>query len=151
MDTVFRAAAIYLVLLLVFRLIGKRSLGQITTFDFVLLLIIGESAQQALIGDDFSITTAALLITTLLSMELGLSMLKQHLPALDRWVDGLPLVIVEDGKPLADRMARERVDEEDVLEAARELHGLERMNQVKYAVLERNGAISVIPVKGATP
>jgi uncharacterized membrane protein YcaP (DUF421 family) len=64
MDAVLRALAIYLVLMLLFRLVGKRSLAQITTFDFVLILVVGEATQQALLGEDFSITNAALVIAT---------------------------------------------------------------------------------------
>jgi uncharacterized membrane protein YcaP (DUF421 family) len=59
--------------------------------------------------------------------------------------EGAPLVIVDHGKPLKNRMEKSKVDEQDVLEAAREIHGLERMNQIKYAVLERDGKISIIP------
>jgi uncharacterized membrane protein YcaP (DUF421 family) len=145
MDSVLRAAAIYLVLLVIFRISGKRSLAQITTFDFVLLLIIGEATQQALLGENFSLTNAFVVIVTLVGFDIALSLLKPHIPRLERWLDGLPLVIVEDGKPLKERMDKARVDESDVLTAARELQGLERMDQIKYAVLERSGGISIIP------
>jgi uncharacterized membrane protein YcaP (DUF421 family) len=146
-DTFFRALALYLVLLLVLRASGKRSLAQITTFDFVLVLILGESTQQALIGDDFSITTGILLIASLIGIDMTLAFLKQKAPRVDRWLEGLPLVIVEHGQPLHDRMARSRVDEEDVLAAARERQGLQRMEQIEYAVLERSGGISIVPRK----
>jgi uncharacterized membrane protein YcaP (DUF421 family) len=144
-DAVLRAAAIYAFLLLIFRIAGKRSLSQITTFDFVLLLIIGEATQQALLGNDFSITNALLIIVTLVGVDIGMSLWKQRSPALEKLVDGVPLVIVEEGKPLKDRMDKARVDEADILTAARELQGLERMDQIKYAVLERSGGISIVP------
>ncbi len=144
MDAVLRGIAVYVFLVIIFRISGQRSLGQVTTFDFVLLLIIAETTQQALLGEDFSITGAFLLIITLIALDVGLSLLKQRWPRLDRLLEGLPLVIVEDGKPLAERMAKARVDEDDVLTAARELQGLERMEQIKYAVLERSGGISII-------
>ena len=70
MDTVLRSAAVYLFVLVVFRITGKRSLSQITTFDFILLLIIGDATQQALIGDDYSITTAAMVVVTLVLLDL---------------------------------------------------------------------------------
>lgn len=114
----------------------------------VLLLIIGESVSQALMGDDFSVTTALILVTTLVLMELAFAFIKQKSKVAERWLDDVPLIVVEDGKPLKDRMDRARVDEEDVLEAARSLHGLENLAQVKYAVLERGGSISVIPKSG---
>jgi uncharacterized membrane protein YcaP (DUF421 family) len=148
MEIVLRAAAIYLFLMLVFRISGKRALAEMTAFDMVLLLIIGESVSQALMGDDFSITTALILVTTLVLMELGFAFVKQKSPVAERWLDDVPLIVVQDGKPLKERMARVRVDEEDVLEAARGSHGLERLEQVKYAVLERGGSISVVPKSG---
>jgi len=140
-----RAAAIYVFLLVIFRITGKRSLAQITTFDFVLILILGESTQQALIGDDYSITTGVLLIACLVGIDMTLSFLQERSPRLSRWMDGLPLVIVEDGQPLRDRMHKARVEDIDVLAAARERQGLERMEQIKFAVLERSGAISIVP------
>lgn len=145
MDAVLSAAAIYVALLVVLRIGGKRTLGQTTTFDFVMLLIIAETTQQALLGDDFSLTNALLLITTLVTLDVGLSLLKRRWPKLDRLIEGIPMVIVENGKPLRDRMHKARVDEEDVLAAARESQGLKRMDQIEYAVLERSGGISVVP------
>jgi len=145
MDAVLRGLSVYLFLLIIFRISGKRSLGQVTSFDFVLLLIIAETTQQALLGDDYSITNSFLLIGTLVAVDIGLSLLKQWSPKLDRMLEGMPLVIVEDGKPLKAYMDKARVDEEDVLHAARELQGLERMEQIKYAVLERNGDITIVP------
>ena len=147
METVLRAIAIYLFLLLVFRISGKRTLSQMHPFDMVLLLIIGDSVSQGLMGDDFSITTALLLVTTLVLMELLMAFIKQKSKVAARWLDDVPMIVVEDGKPLPDRMKRARVDASEVLEAARILHGLENMQQVKYAVLERDGSISVIPKK----
>ena len=70
-----------------------------------------------------------------------------HSERADRWLDDLPTVLVENSKPLRDRMKQQEVNEADVLEAARCSQGLERMDQVKYAVLERGGTISVIPMK----
>jgi uncharacterized membrane protein YcaP (DUF421 family) len=125
---------------------GKRALAQITTFDFVLLLIISEAVQQGMLGEDFSLTNGLLVIVTMVLLDTGFSLLKQRMPGLDKWIEGMPLIIVENGKPLKDRMKKVRVDENDVLVAARESQGLERMEQIKYAVLERNGGISIVPV-----
>lgn len=145
MGSVIRAVAIYFFLLLIFRIAGRRSLGQLTTFDFVLLLIISEATQNALISNDYSITNSFLVIVTLVFMDIVLSLWKQRSPQIEKFLDGVPLVIVEEGRPLKERMAKARVDENDVLTAARELQGLERMEQIKYAVLERSGVISIIP------
>lgn len=148
MESVLRGVAIYLFVWLIFRIAGKRSLAQITTFDFVLLLIISEATQQALLGEDFSITNAFVVIVTMVGLDIGLSLLKQRWPFFDKLMEGAPLVIVEDGHPLRERMNKARVDEEDILTAARKLQGLERMDQIKYAVLERSGGISIVPKRG---
>jgi uncharacterized membrane protein YcaP (DUF421 family) len=145
MESVVRAAVIYAFLLLIFRITGKRSLAQITAFDFVLLLIIGESTQQALLGDDFSVINACVVIGTLMFLELGLSLVKRWAPRLDLALESTPLIIVDNGRLMEERIAHERVDEDDVLAAAREHHGLERLDQIKYAVLERSGGISIVP------
>jgi uncharacterized membrane protein YcaP (DUF421 family) len=149
MDSVLRAAAVYLVLLLLFRIIGKRSLAETGAFDFVLLLIIAEATQQAMIDDDNSMTNAFLIIVTLLALNVGFSLLKQHSSLVDRLIDDVPVLIVVDGNPLKDRMDRARVDERDILQAARESQGLARLDEIKYAVLERDGAISVVPKQAA--
>lgn len=145
MDAVLRAAAIYLFLLVVLRLSGRRTLSEISNFDFVLLLIIGEATQQALLGEDFSMTTAMLVILTLITLDIGMSLLKRQSGAAEKLIEGVPMIIVENGRPLRDRMSKARVDEKDVIEAARRLQGLERLDQIRFAVLEVNGGISVIP------
>jgi uncharacterized membrane protein YcaP (DUF421 family) len=145
METVLRALAIYVFLLLIFRICGKRSLAQITSFDFVLLLVVGEASQQALIGEDYSLTTAMIAICTLIGIDIALSRIKQRHERIDRWLEDLPLVLIEHGHVFRDRLRAERVDLDDVLSAARQLHGLERLDQIRYAVLERNGEISIIP------
>ena len=146
MDSIIRAVVVYLVLLVLFRIAGKRTLAEVTTFDFVLLLIISEATQQALVDSDNSMTNAFLLVATLIGLNVLMSELKQHFKPVEHILDGVPLLIVEHGKPLHDRMTKERVDVDDVLDAARETHGLERLDQIKYAVLERNGKISIIPM-----
>jgi uncharacterized membrane protein YcaP (DUF421 family) len=145
MDSVIRVIVIYFFLLIVFRIAGKRTLAEADTFDLLTLLIISETTQQAMVDHDHSVTNAMILITTLVGMTIGLSLLRQWLPFFGKLVDDVPLVIVRDGKPLKDRMRRSRVEEQDVLESARELRGLERMDQVKYAILERTGSISIVP------
>lgn len=144
-NPVIRGVVIYLFLLLVFRIAGKRSLAQATTFDLVLLLVVGEATQQALLGNDFSVTNALLLIITLVGVDRLTAFIKEKLPRFEEIAEGIPLIIVDNGKLLRERMTKVRVDENDIMEAARE-NGLERMEQIKYAVLERNGKISIIPL-----
>jgi uncharacterized membrane protein YcaP (DUF421 family) len=146
MDAVIRAAVVYLFLLALFRLSGQRALAQVTTFDLVLLLIISEATQQALIGNDNSMTHAALLIMTLIGLDILLSLIKQRSRRVRRILEDAPLVLVDDGKLLRERMDKVRIDEEDILAAARSCQGLEKLAQVRYAVLERNGDITIIPV-----
>ena len=147
MQSVFRAAAVYFILLLVFRVSGNRSIGQITAFDFVLLLIISEAIQQAMITTDYSITNAFLLVVTLVGLDIMMSLWKQRSQKVARILDGLPVLVIENGKLHHDRMQKERVDEADILQAAREKHGLERMDQIKHAVVEASGGITVVPKK----
>lgn len=146
MDAVIRATAVYLFLLLLFRLSGQRTLAQVTTFDLVLLLIISEASQQALIGNDNSMTHAALVVTTLVVINIFLSLIKQRSKRIERVLEDAPVVLVDEGKLLRERMDKVRVDEDDILEAARSCQGLQELSQVRYAVLERSGEITVIPV-----
>src|SRR5690606_32182740 len=113
MDTILRAAAIYAALLVVLRIGGKRTLGQTTTFDFVMLLIIAETTQQALLGDDFSVTNALLLIATIVGLDIAFSLMKRRWSKLDRLVEGVPMAIVRNGKQVLERMGRARADDDD--------------------------------------
>ena len=149
MHAVIRGLVVYLVVLLIFRLSGKRSLAQVTTFDLVLTLIISECVQQALIGDDYSMTHAFLLVLTLVGLDILLSVLKQRSPTLERILDGLPLVVVDNGKLQRARMERERVDEADILQAARLRLGVRSLDDIDHAVVEASGGISVIPTTQA--
>jgi uncharacterized membrane protein YcaP (DUF421 family) len=147
MNPVIRGLAVYLFVFVIFRIIGKRTLAEVTTFDFVLLLIISETTTDALIGEDYSLVACFVMVCTLVGIDFAFSKLKDHSKWFQVVSDGAPLVIVDKGKPLRKRMEKARVDEEDVLESARSVHGIERMDQIKYAVLERDGSISIIPAK----
>lgn len=147
MQLALRAVFIYLFLLVLTRVSGRRTLAQMTTFDLVLLLVIGEATQQALLGNDFSIVTALVVIATLVALDVALSLVKARAPAVDRVIEGVPVILLADGEMHRDRMERARVDESDILEAARQGQGLERLEQIRYAVLERRGNITVIPYR----
>jgi uncharacterized membrane protein YcaP (DUF421 family) len=150
MTAVVNAILLYTFLIVLFRCAGKRTLHQATVFDVVLLLIIAEAAQGVLVGEDPSLTQALVVIATLVLMDIGLSLVKQRWPGVEGWLDGRPLLILADGKPMEERMRRSRVGVDDILEAARELRGLERLEQIRYAVLERDGRISIVPRSGLT-
>jgi uncharacterized membrane protein YcaP (DUF421 family) len=145
MDSVIRAAAVYFLLLVVFRLAGNRSIGQIAAFDLVLLLIISEAIQQAMITDDYSVTNAFLVVITLVGLDIMMSLWNQRSERVEKILDGLPVLLIENGKKHPKTMKKERVDESDILAAARELHGIERIDQIKHAVVESSGGITVIP------
>lgn len=147
METFYRTAAVYLFLLVLFRLLGKRTISELTTFDFILLLIISEATQNALIGDDNSLVTGMAVILILVLLDLALSILKSRSRLVDRIVEGVPVVLVDRGKVLPDCLRRTHVTEDDILQAGRELHGLGRLEQIRYAVLESNGGISIIPME----
>jgi uncharacterized membrane protein YcaP (DUF421 family) len=145
MNPVLRGLAIYLFLLLVFRIMGKRSLSEATTFDFVLLLIIGEVTQQALTERDYSLTGSFILITSLIGIDLAFSLIKDKSRIFGKITEGVPLIVIDKGKLLKERMHKCRLDEDDILEAARANFGLERIEQIKYAILEKDGTISIVP------
>src|SRR4051794_30583203 len=145
MNPVIRGMFVYIFLFIILRIMGKRSLAETTTFDFVVLLIISEVTQQAMIDSDNSLTGSAILISTLLGMDLLFTLLKKPFRLFEKVVEGSPLIIVDHGKPLKKRMDKIKVDEEDVMQAARSSWGLERIDQVKYAIMEKDGSISIIP------
>ncbi len=149
MDAVLRAAAVYLLLLVILRLAGRRTLGELTAFDFVLLLIIGEATQQALLGEEFSLARAVLVVVALAALQAAFSLLKERVPALAGWTDAVPVVVVADGRCLRDRMLKARIDERDIMEAARRHQGVERLDQIAYAMVEaRGGGITIVPKGG---
>jgi uncharacterized membrane protein YcaP (DUF421 family) len=145
MDSVIRGAIVYLFLLIVFRISGKRTLSEATTFDLVLLLIISETTQQAMVDGDHSMTNGAILILTLVGFDILLSLLKQWIPALDVVMDGAAVILIRNGQVFQERLRRERIDLNDILEAAREQRGLVDLEQIEMAILERSGQISIIP------
>lgn len=145
MDLVLRAAIVYVALLIIFRLTGKRSLSETTPFDLVLLLIFAEALESALVDDDHSVTGAFIVILTLVVLDIGMSLVKQRWLGAEKLLEGLPLVVMDDGELLRDRMQKARIDEGDILAAARELQGIDSLEQIRMAVLERSGAISIIP------
>lgn len=143
---ILRAGAIYFFLLFLFRITGKRSLGQVTMFDFVLLLIISETTQEIFKGEDYySVMNAYIAIVTLFFLDILLSKLKNKSKTLDKILDDVPVVVFANGHCFQERMKKEDIEASDIMAAARSSHGLERMDQIKYAVLELDGTISIIP------
>lgn len=147
MEIILRAVAIYFVLLVLFRVLGKRSLSELSSFDFILFLIISEAIQNALVDDDKSVVMGMTVILTFLMLDLVISILKKKFSVLERFAEGVPLILVDHGKVVEKHLTKARVTRRDILQTAREDQGLERMNQIKYAVLETTGNISIIPIE----
>jgi uncharacterized membrane protein YcaP (DUF421 family) len=124
---------------------GKRTLAQVTVFYFVVLIMISQAGQQALPGDDLSLTNALLIIVTLVGIHLLFTAANYRLAVFDKFANDVPLVLIDDGQLLDERMRKSNVSEDDILEQARMVHSLERMDQIKHAVLKRTGSISVVP------
>ncbi len=145
MDTIVKTIIVYIVLLILMRLSGRRTLAQITTFDFILLLVIGGTTQRALLGQDYSVTNALLVVITLILTNVILSLIERDFPTFARLVNGAPLIVVEQGQMLDQRLRRARLTQQDIMAAARRTHGIERVDDIKYAILEASGNISIIP------
>ncbi|HET9715055.1 MAG TPA: YetF domain-containing protein [Pseudolabrys sp.] len=147
MDSVIRACIVYFVLWAIIRISGRRTLGEMTAFDFILFLIIGGSTQRAITGQDYSLTNALILVATFVTIEIALSLLELKSPWLRRVFNSTPSLLVENGNLMTARLRKARLVEENILEAARRLHGLERLDQIKFAILEASGEITIVPAK----
>jgi uncharacterized membrane protein YcaP (DUF421 family) len=146
MGTIGRAILGYCFMLGVVRVIGRRPGAQMTPFEFVLIFFIGGITIQSIVGDDRSMTNAVCVVMTVGMMHVLVAWLKQKYPAFGRVVDGTPLVLMENGEWIPETMHNMRVQDTDIMAAAR-ARGLKDLTCVKYAILERNGAISVIEVE----
>jgi uncharacterized membrane protein YcaP (DUF421 family) len=149
MESILRGAATYLFVWLIFRISGKRSLAQATTFDAVLILILSETTQAALIDNDNSMTNTILLIATMLGLDVVLSIVKHRSHRVERIMDGAPIVLFDHRGLNNHAMDYERVDREEILNAARHLRGLANLGEIEYAVLEPTGDITIVPKRGA--
>lgn len=100
-----------------------------------------------MLGEDFSFTNAMLVIATLIVLDVGLSLAKLNSKPLARLLDGHATLVVENGRFLPHRMRQARLTEDDILESARNSQGIEKLEQIKFAIVERNGKISIIPAE----
>jgi uncharacterized membrane protein YcaP (DUF421 family) len=145
MDLVIRATVIFVALFVIMRFAGNRQFSELTTFDAVLIIVIAEVTGNSLSGEDYSLTASIIVITTLVALNVGMSILKRKSHRFDKVAEGVPILLVENGRLIKENMDKERIDVGDILAAARQLQGLERIDQIHYAVLEREGKISIIP------
>jgi uncharacterized membrane protein YcaP (DUF421 family) len=146
MDLVLRAAAVFTLIFIVTRLIGKRELGSLEPFDLILLVVMGDLVQQGVTQDDYSVTGAFIVIATMALMTVGTSYLSFRFRPLRRIMEGEPVVLIENGRPIERNLRRERLTVEELEEKAR-LEQVESLDKVWLAVLETNGDISIIPAQ----
>jgi uncharacterized membrane protein YcaP (DUF421 family) len=147
MDLVFRAAAVFILIFIVTRVVGKRELGSLEPFDLILLIVIGDLVQQGVTQNDYSVTGAFIVIATMGLMTVGTSYLSFRFRPLRRVMEGEPVVLMENGRPIEQNLRRERITLDEIAERAR-IEQVESLDDVRLAVLETNGEISVIPRRG---
>ncbi|MEZ4656167.1 MAG: DUF421 domain-containing protein [Caldilineaceae bacterium] len=143
-QLVLRVVIIYLAILFGLRLAGKRELGQMTVFDFVVLLLIANAVQNAMVGSDNSLTGGLLAAAVLLALNWLLTRVRLRWPRLRGVLEGTPTLLVLHGAVIDDHLRREGLDAEMVQAALRE-HGIDKIADAEMAVLEIDGSISVVP------
>ena len=143
-SIVARTVIVYAALLFGLRLAGKRQLGQMTPFDLVVILLIANAVQNAMVGPDTSVTGGLIAAAVLIAVNYGVALARDRVPLLRRAVEGSPTLLINDGKFVSDHLRREGLDDDDVLMAIRE-HGVADLKDVRMAVLETDGSISIVP------
>jgi uncharacterized membrane protein YcaP (DUF421 family) len=144
MATVLRVAFVYAFMLIALRVMGKREFGEMTPSDFLVLMFIPDIFQQALVGEDFSMTNAVVAVTTLLAIVFVMATLMYRFKKLEEIVSGGPAVLLAHGSVRERELASERITPEELMDALHEA-GYDRTGQIRWAILEADGKISVIP------
>jgi uncharacterized membrane protein YcaP (DUF421 family) len=143
MGTILRAAAAYCFLFIVLRIIGRRSIAQTTPVELIVIFLFGGITIQAVVSDDRSLVNAFLGVITIGLMHVIVAALKQRDPGFRRWADGTPIVVFDGGKWIRQPMDALQIQEQDVMAAARD-KGIQRAEDIQYAIVERNGRISIV-------
>jgi len=147
MDIVLRGIVVFFALYVLMRIMGRRELSKLEPFDLILLIILGDAVQQGLTQDDYSLTGGMLAVGTIAVLQVVVSFLNFRFPRLRPVLNGEPIVIVQDGKPIERNMRRERLTYEDLAESAR-MQGIGSLDDVAWGVLETSGSISFIKKSG---
>lgn len=142
-----RTLIIYFFLLAALRLGGKRELGQLSLFEFIVILVISDAVQNAMVGENTSIWGGMVAVGVLLLADKGVGAIKARSKRLSDVLEGEPTLLVRDGQVLRDALKREGVEAEELRQALRE-HGVAELDEVRLAVLETDGTISVVPRSG---
>ncbi len=147
MDVVLRASAIFVMLFVVLRLLGKRQLGQMTPFEFVGLVVLGDFVQQAVTHNDYSVTAATLAVATFGFWTLILGWASFRSKTMRRLFEGQPRILIQDGKLLESVLDRDKITEAEVLSEMR-LAGIGQLGDVQWGILEPSGKISFLKREG---
>lgn len=144
-EKIIRTVAVYAALLVLLRLAGKRELSQLSTAELIVILLLSNTVQNAIIGDETSLIGGLVGAAVLIAMNKTIIRLNYHIPAVATVSEGQPIDLVRDGVPLMDALANQRITIEELESVCRE-HGVGDIRQVQRAVFEPNGGISVIPI-----
>ncbi len=145
LQIVYRCAIVYAVLVVGMRLTGTRQLGQMTVFDLVLILLIANAVQNAMVGSDASILGGVVAAASLLVMNRFVGAVADRVPWIRREVEGQTVLLLHDGELLEDHIRHAGLSDDLVLQSIRE-HGFEHASDVRMAVLEVDGTISIVPL-----
>jgi uncharacterized membrane protein YcaP (DUF421 family) len=148
MDIVVRAAIAFSFVFLLTRIVGRRELSSLEPFDLIMLIMMGDLVQQGVTQSDYSVTGIFLAAGTLALMTVLVSYLSFRFKRLRPILDGEPIVILQDGKPIDGNLKRERLTIEEVAQEAR-IQQIASLDEVEWAVLERTGEISFIKKSGS--
>lgn len=142
---VARSAIVYLAVFAGLRLAGKRELGQMTVFDLVVVLLVANAVQNSMVGPDFSIQGGILAALVLIALNRAVALLRLRGGRWGRLIEGTPTVLVEDGELIEPHLRREGLEDAEIEMVVRE-HGIDSLGDVKLAVLETDGSISIVPM-----
>jgi uncharacterized membrane protein YcaP (DUF421 family) len=142
-ELILRAVIVYSFLLLAFRFIGKKHVGELAPFDLLVLLILSETLQNSLIGDDKSLIGGLISAATLLTLVQSINYLNWRSKSASRFLEGVPKILVRNGKTYITVMEREKVTHSELLEAMRN-NGCSNIVDIRAAILENDGKISII-------
>ena len=144
MDLALRAIFLYAFVILLMRVTGRRELSTLSAIDLVLLIILGDAIQQGLTQDDYSVTGAVIVVSTIAALQVGTSYLSFRSRRARRVLEGEPIVIVQDGKLIERNLRRERLTEDEIAEKMR-TQQIASVEDVEWGILESSGNMSFIP------
>jgi len=143
MDIALRGVVLYVFVVFLLRVIGQRELSSLSAIDLVLLIVLGDAIHQGLTQDDYSVTGALIAVSTIALMQLGSSYLSFRSSRMRTVLEGDPMVVVQDGKPVARNLRRLRMTTDELAEEARG-QGIASLNEVRWAIAEASGTVSFI-------